>query len=108
MEKLIEIYNEVFPHTRMADWFYAFLGLMIHVAVKLKNVHWQEFKLKRFLGEFLPVWFFAIITIVICLGALPQLMSNYNVLDSALIGYGSSSMFKQMFKSRKGNLNVFV
>lgn len=108
MEKLIEIYNEVFPQTKLADWFYALLGLLVHVAVKMKNVRWHEFNLKRFLGEFLPVWFFALMTIVICVGTLPVVMSNYSVLDSALIGYGSSSIFKQLFKGRRGNLNVFV
>lgn len=106
MEKIIEIYNEVFPHTTIADWFYALLGLLLHVIVKLKNVSFKHFKWRMFLGEFLPVWHFSIITIFILVGTLPQVMENYNVLDSALIGYSSSSIFKQLFKSKTGNLNV--
>lgn len=107
MEKLIEIYNEIFPKTTLSDWFYAFLGLMLHVVVKLKNVSFKNFKWKIFLGEFLPVWHFSLIAIFILVGTLPQVMTSYNVLDSALIGYASSSIFKQLFKHRTfGNLNI--
>ncbi len=108
MEKIIEIYNEIFPQTGLSDWFYAFLGLMLHVIVKLKNVSFKHFKWKVFLGEFLPVWHFSLITIVILVGTLPLVMSNYNTLDSALIGYASSSIFKQLFKSKIGNLNILT
>lgn len=106
MEKIIEIYNEIFPHTTMADWFYALLGLILHIGVKLSKVSFRHFKWRIFLGEFIPVWHFAVITIFILVGTLPQVMTNYNILDSALIGYSSSSIFKQLFKSKTGNLNV--
>ncbi|MDP1800835.1 MAG: hypothetical protein Q8L81_05755 [Bacteroidota bacterium] len=106
MEKLIEIYREVFPHTTMADWFYALLGLLLHATVKLKNVSLKHFKWRTFVGEFLPVWYFSLIAIFILVGGLPEVMSNYNVLDSALIGYSSSSIIKQLFKSKTENLNI--
>jgi len=106
METLIEIYHQVFPKTTLSDWSYAFLGLLAHVLIKLKNIPWRKFKWKIFLGEFLPVWHFSLLTIFILIGALPQVMSNYSVLDSALIGYASSSIFKQLLKSKTGNLNI--
>jgi hypothetical protein len=108
MEKIIEIYNEVFPKTGLSEWFYALLGLLLHVVVKLKNVKFKHFKWRVFLGEFLPVWFFCLFSIVILVGTLPLVMANYSVLDSALIGYASSSVIKQMFKSKMGNLNVLT
>lgn len=107
MEKLIEIYHDIFPQTGIADWYYAFFGLLFHAVLKLKNVTFERFKWKVFLGQFLPVWFFSLCTIVILLGALPQVLVNYSILDSALIGYSSSSLFKQLLKNRLGNLNVF-
>ena len=106
MKTIIDIYHEIFPHTTIADWFYALLGLLLHVAVKLKNVSFKHFKWKTFLGEFLPVWYFALIAIFILVGGLPQVMSDYNILDSALIGYSSSSILKQLFKSKTEKLNI--
>jgi len=106
MEKLIEMYRDVFPHTGIGDWFYALCGLLLHVIVKIKHVPFHQFKAKRFFGEFLPVWFYSVIVIVILVGGLPQLMTNYNLLDSALIGYSSSSIFKQLLKSKTSNLNI--
>lgn len=108
MEKLIEIYYEIFPKTGLSDWFYALLGLMLHIVVKLKNVKFKNFRWKIFLGEFMPVWFFCMFSIVILVGTLPLVMTNYNGLDSALIGYASSSIFKQLFKTRIGNLNILT
>lgn len=108
MEKIIQFYHEAFPQTGLSDWFYALLGLMLHVIVKLKNVSFKHFKWKVFLGEFLPVWFFCLISIVILVGTLPIVLSNYSGLDSALIGYASSSIFKQMFKSKIGNMNILM
>ncbi|MGZ4089115.1 MAG: hypothetical protein ACXVNO_00225 [Bacteroidia bacterium] len=106
MEKLIEIYNEVFPKTSVADWFYALLGLFLHIVVKLKNISFKRFKWRVFLGEFIPVWHFSILSVAILVGTLPLVMDHFNTLDAALIGYSSSSIFKQLFKSRTGNLNV--
>lgn len=106
MEKLIEIYYEVFPKTTAADWFYALLGLLLHIVVKLKNISFRRFKWKIFLGEFIPVWHFAVISVAILVGTLPLVMDNFNTLDAALIGYSSSSIFKQLFKSKTGNLNI--
>jgi len=108
MEKLTEIYNEAFPHTGMADWFYSLLGLLLHVIIKLKSVPFRQFKWKIFFGEFLPVWQFSALTIFILMGTLPQLMDDYSILDSALIGYASSSIFKEAFKSKTGNLNILL
>lgn len=106
MKTIIDIYQEIFPHTTMADWFYALLGLLLHAVVKLKNVRFKDFKGKTFFGEFLPVWYFAFIAIFILVGGLPEVMTNYNVLDSALIGYSSSSIIKQLFKSKTEKLNI--
>lgn len=106
MKTLIEIYHSVFPHTSMADWFYALLGLLLHAFIKVKHLSFKNFKWKIFMGEFLPVWHFSVLTVFILLGALPQVMQNYSVLDSALIGYSSSSLFKQLLKSKTGNLNI--
>ena len=106
MEKLTEMYREVFPNTGLGDWIYAICGLLLHVIVKLKNVSFKHFKWKRFLGEFLPVWFYSLISIAILVGGLPQIMTNYNFVESALIGYSSSSMFKQLLKSKTSNLNI--
>jgi len=106
MEKLNEIYKEIFPHTSMADWFYALMGLLLHAVIKLKNISFKHFKWRIFIGEFLPVWYFSLCSLFILIGGLPQLMSNYNILDSALIGYASSSVFKQLLKSKISNLNI--
>ena len=106
MEKLTEMYREVFPHTGLGDWFYALCGLLMHVIVKLKRVSVKHFKWKRFFGEFLPVWFYSCIAIVILVGGLPQIMTSYNVVESGLIGYSASSVFKQLLKTKTSNLNV--
>ena len=108
MEKIIQFYNEAFPQTSLSDWFYALLGLMLHAIVKLKNISFKDFKWKVFLGEFLPVWLFCLISIVILVGTLPIVLNNYSGLDSALIGYASSSIIKQLFKGKMGNLNILT
>lgn len=105
MEKFIDIYHSLFPHTGLADWFYAFVGLMVHVAVKLKNVPLKKFRWRVLLQEYVIVWYISLLTIMICLGSLPQVMSNYSILDSALIGYSSSSFFKQLFKTNLSKLS---
>ena len=105
MNKVIEMYREVFPHTGLGDWFYAFCGLLLHVIVKIQSVSFHHFKWRRFLEDFLPVWFYSLIAIVILVGVLPQVMPDYNLLDSALIGYSSSSIFKQLLKSKTPNLS---
>lgn len=106
METIVNGFQQLFPHTDMRDWFFALLGLILHAGMKLKNVRWRDFKWKILLEEFMPVWFFSVVTIVICLGTLPQVLSDYSTLDSALIGYSSSSLFKQLFKSRMSNLSI--
>ena len=107
MEKIIEIYHSLFPYTGPADWFYALVGLMIHVAVKLKNVPLKKFRWRILLQEYVIVWYISVLTIMICLGSLPQVMSNYSTLDSALIGYSSSSFFKQLFKTKLSKIGDY-
>jgi len=106
METIASTFQHLFPQTDCRDWFFALLGLILHVGMKLKNVPFRHFKWKIFLEEFVPVWFFTIVTIVICLGTLPQIMADFSTLDSALIGYSSSSIFKQLFKSRMSTLGI--
>lgn len=106
METFVNIYHSLFPHVELRDWFFAFLGLLLHVGMKLKNIPFRHFKWKIFLDEFAPVWFFTVVTIIICLGSLPQVMTDYSTLDSALIGYSSASMFKQLFKTRLSTLGI--
>jgi hypothetical protein len=101
METIYEIYNNLFPHTGMADWFYALLGMLLHALVKLKNIPLGLFKWKIFFEEFAIVWFISFLTIFICLGTLPIVLEKYNTLDSALIGYSSSSLLKSIFKTRR-------
>jgi len=104
MENIVKIYESLFPHTSMADWFFALLGLCIHALLKLKAVPKGKFKMKIFLDDFLSVWAISIITIVVCLGTLPQVLDSYSVFDSAMIGYASSSIFKQLTKTRLSKL----
>ena len=106
METLIKIYNDLFPQTTLADWFYAFMGLLVHLGLKMKNIPFKHFKWSLFLEEFLPVWYMCMATIIICVGTLPHVMDEYSTLDSALIGYGSSSFFKQLFKFRLSKLGI--
>lgn len=106
METFVNAYLSLFPNVEMRDWFFAFLGLLLHVSMKLKNVRLRDFKWKILLEEFAPVWFFSVVTIIICLGTLPQVLSDYSVLDSAFIGYSSSSIFKQLFKTRMSQLHL--
>ena len=105
METIIENYKHLFPHTSMADWFYALLGLCIHAILKLKTVPLKKFKWQIFLHDFLSVWAISIMTIAICLGTLPQVLDSYSVFDSAMIGYTSSSVFKQLVKTRLSKLS---
>jgi hypothetical protein len=106
METLLNTYQHLFPHTDYRDWFYAFLGLLLHATLKLKNIPFKHFKWKVFLDDFAPAWFFTILTIVICLGTLPQVFMHYSALDSAFIGYSSASIFKQLFKTRMSSLGL--
>ena len=100
MENLFHIYRDLFPNTSSADWFFAFLGLFLHAAIKLKTVNYKQFRLHIFLEEFIIVWFISFLTIMICLGTLPQVLDRYSLLDSALIGYSSSSLFRTLFKQK--------
>jgi hypothetical protein len=109
MKTLIEIYHQLFPHTGIADWYFALMGLLVHVLMKAKHIPFHRFKWRIFIGEFIPVWFLCAVTLIILLGILPVVWKNYNLLDSALIGYSSSSIFKQLLKNRRfGNMNVFM
>lgn len=101
MEKIIEIYHNLFPHTTIADWFYALLGMLVHALMKFKNIPLKEFSFKIFFEDFSIVWFVSLLSIFICLGTLPQILDEFSTLDSALIGYSSSSFLKAVFKSRK-------
>lgn len=106
METLSNIYHNLFPHVELRDWFFAFLGIMLHLAVKLKNIPFSHFKWSLFLEEFVPVWFFSFTTVFICMGSLPQVLVNFSSFDAALIGYSSSSLFKQLLKQRLSKLGV--
>ncbi len=106
MQHIISIYNSIFPHTSLSDWFFAFLGLLLHVVMKLKTVPIAQFKWHILLSNFLWVWIIALITIVICLGTLPTYLDSYSVLDSALIGYSSSSIIRQLFKQKLSKLGI--
>ena len=100
MEKIIEIYHTLFPHIGMADWFYALLGMLLHGLVKIKNIPFKKFKLKIFLEDFMVVWGIAVLSVFICLGTLPMIFPGFSSLDSALIGYSSSSFLRALFKTR--------
>lgn len=106
MNTLSELYKTIFPHTGVSDWFFAFLGLLLHAAMKLKTVHLKQFQWHIFLNNFIIVWVIASITIAICLGTLPTYLENYSVLDSALIGYSSSSILRQLFKQKLTKLGI--
>ena len=106
MNTLSELYKTIFPHTGVSDWFFAFLGLLLHAAMKLKTVPLKQFQWRIFLNNFLIVWIIASITIAICLGTLPTYLDNYSVLDSALIGYSSSSILRQLFKQKLTKLGI--
>jgi hypothetical protein len=100
MKTFLDIYHSIFPHTGIADWFFALLGLLVHVVVKLRHLKLSTINWKVFFQDYTIVWLISLITIAICLGTLPQVYSSYNTLDSALIGYSSSSLFKQLLKTR--------
>jgi hypothetical protein len=104
MEDAAKIYESLFPHTSFADWFYALLGLVIHALLKLKTVPLKHFKWRIFLDDFISVWAMSIISIVVCLGTLPQVLDSYSLFDSAMIGYASSSIFKTLTKTRLSKL----
>ena len=100
------IYNQIFPNTGIADWFYALLGLILHAVVKLKTGPLKQFKWSIFLEDFVAVWIISVITITICLGTLPSVFTDYNLLDSALIGYSSSSIFRTLLKQKLSKLGI--
>ena len=100
MEKIIEIYHSLFPHITIADWFYCILCLAFHNWMKVKHISLKDFKMEVFINDFAPVWIYSMVSIIICLGTLPYYIGSYSHLDSALIGYSSGSLFKQMFKDR--------
>src|SRR5215510_12577620 len=106
MNSIASIYQSLFPNTSLTDWFFAFLGLLLHAVIKLKTVPLKQFKWRIFLGDFLIVWTISFITIMICLGSLPQVLEHYSLLDSALIGYSSSSILRQLFKTKLSKLGV--
>lgn len=106
MNTLINIYNSIFPHTGIADWFFAIMGLLLHALMKLKTVPFKQFQWKIYLEDFVIVWFISLLTITICLGTLPQVLDNYSKLDSALIGYSSSSILRQLFKQKLSKLGI--
>jgi hypothetical protein len=100
MNSLIHLYNSFFPNTQLADWFFALLGLLVHVLVKLRHLKVSTINWKVFFKDYTTVWLISAITVIICLGTLPLVYPSYNTLDSALIGYSSSSLFKQLLKTR--------
>lgn len=106
MNTLSHIYQQLFPHTGLTDWFFAFIGLLLHAVIKLKTVPLKQFKWKIFLNDFLIVWTISFLTIMICLGTLPQILEHYSLLDSALIGYSSSSILRQLFKTKLSKLGI--
>ncbi len=106
MTNLLEIYKTVFPNITIADWFFACMGLILHALMKLKTVPINQFKWSIFLNDFLIVWFISLITICICLGTLPTFLESYSRLDSALIGYSSSSIIRQLFKEKLSKLGI--
>lgn len=106
MDTLSDIYHSLFPKTGSADWFFAFLGLAFHAVIKLRTVPLKQFKWAIYLEEFIVVWFISLLTITICLGTLPQVMDQYSTLDSALIGYSSSSILRQFFKQKLSKLGL--
>lgn len=106
MNTLASIYQSLFPNTGIADWFFALLGLLLHAVIKLKTVPLKQFKWKIFLEDFVAVWVISLMTITICLGTLPQVLEQYSLLDSALIGYSSSSMLRQFFKQKLSKLGI--
>lgn len=104
--QILDYYTQVFPNTSWADWFYALLGLFVHTLLKLKTVPLKQFRWRIFIEHFIPVWFVALIHIVILVGTLPQVLEHYNQLDSALIGYSASSIFRQLFKTKLSKLGL--
>jgi hypothetical protein len=106
METIIKIYHDLFPLVELKDWFFAFMGIIMHLAIKLKNIPFKHFKWSLFFEEFLPVWYFSLATVFICMGILPREMVGFSAFDAALIGYSSSSIFKQLLKSRLSQLGV--
>lgn len=106
MNTIASIYQSLFPNTGLTDWFFAFLGLLLHAVMKLKTVPFKQFKWSIFLNDFLIVWTISFLTIAICLGTLPQVLENYSLLDSALIGYSSSSILRQLFKTKLSKLGI--
>lgn len=106
METFLNSLHSLFPHVESRDWFFAFLGLLLHLSLKVKNIPFKHFKWKILFDEFIPVWFFSLVSIIICLGTLPQVLENYSPLDSAFIGYSASSLFKQLFKTRLSTLGI--
>ena len=106
METLIKIYHDLFPGVELRDWFYALLGIMLHLVIKMKNIAYRRFRFKILLDEFIPVWFFSITTVIICMGVLPQVLTDFSAMDASLIGYSSSSVFKQLLKNRLSRLGL--
>lgn len=100
MIQLLNIYHELFPKTGIADWFYAFAGVILHVLLKIKNIPWERFDLRIWLHHNILSVVYSLITIFICLSILPTVYAGYNGFDSVLIGYCSNSLFKQLLKNR--------
>jgi hypothetical protein len=106
MNTLLELYKTIFSHTSVSDWFFAFLGLLLHAVMKFKTIPVKQFRWRIFFHHFFWVWVIALITITICLGTLPTYLTHYSLLDSALIGYCSSSILRQLFKQKLSNLGI--
>lgn len=100
MNLLMNIYSDLFPHTGIADWFYAFAGVMLHVLLKIKNIPWEKLDWKVWIKHNLLGVIYTAITIVIMLGILPSVFANYNAVYSLFVGYSFNSMFKQLLKTR--------
>lgn len=106
METIIESLKSMYPKVSIADWFFAFMGLALHAVVKLKTVPFKQFRWKIFLEDFVVVWLTSIMTIAICLGTLPYFFQGYSVLDSALVGYSSSSLLRSLLKQKLSKLGL--
>ncbi len=106
MEKIMEVYHQLFPHITYADWVFCLLGLALHCLMKIKHINWYDFNILRFVRDFLPVWIYSVVTIILCLGTLPVYLAGYSVFDSALIGYTAGSLFRNLLKQRSDQLKV--
>jgi hypothetical protein len=106
METLLTNYHLLFPKVGLQDWTFALLALLLHAVLKLTTVSFKKFKWRIFLEHFVIVWFIAIISIVLCLGILPSYLEHYTSFDSAIIGYTSGSLIRQLLKEKSQQLII--